>query len=257
MCPFAVLLINPTVTTPTNDPTNPFDDKDTLRVCDHCLYLLENRKEMQDSQSHRPTITIYYDKIQELKKSIEPDIPMYMKMIASLCDGDSVFTLADASALRGKIGFVAEKIDSYSKAILTLPCASGSREEALKKSVRLACVKYIKDEMLSLDPLPAEEEIQDRQRRRKMNAEQRIERERRLMQQAMEKYELPAGVTNDRSTGTTPIDRSFASGVSVLGLVGFYIIVFVMSFVSVLMNNSSMDQHFIPDDSVYYLFQRL
>lgn len=207
------MLINPTVTTPTNDQTNPFDDKDTLRVCDHCLYLLENRKEMQDSQSHRPPITVYYDKIQELKKSIEPDIPMYTKMIASLIDGDSIFTLADASALRGKIGLAAEKIDSYSKAILLLPCAQGSREEALKKSVRLACVKYIKEEMLSLNPLPAEEEIRERQRRRKMNAEQRIERERRLMEQAMERYEL-TGSTSDGRHGTTTTDRNFASGVS-------------------------------------------
>lgn len=211
-------MVNPTVTTPTAEQTNAFDEKDSLRICDHCLHLLENRKEMQDSQSHRPTISIYYNKIQELKKSIAPDIPMYIKMIASLYDGDSIFTLADASALRGKIGIVAEKIDAYSKAILNLPCQLGSREEALKKSVRLAAVKYIKDEMLSLDPLPPENEIKERQQRRKMETEQRIERERRLMQESMEKYELigVSGITNDGRIGTvTSNDRNFASGVCV------------------------------------------
>lgn len=215
-------MVNPTVSSPNgnNDQTNVFDENDSLRICDHCLHLLENRKEMQDSQSHRPTISIYYDKIQELKKLILPDIPMYTKMIASLYDGDSIFTLADASALRGKIGLIAEKIDAYSKAILNLPCQSGSREEALKKSVRLAAVKYIKDELLSLDPLPPENEIKERQQRRKMETEQRIERERRLMQESMEKYELigsggGGSGTNDGRMGTmmTSNDKKFASGV--------------------------------------------
>lgn len=141
---------------------------------------------MQDSRTYRPPITLYYAKIDQLKRDIAPDFLTYTRIIASLYEGDSIFTLADASALRAKIGHVAEKIDAYSKAILTLECAKGSREEALKKSVRLACIQYIKDEMLSLDPLPLESEIHELQAKRKRETEQRIERERRLN---MERWE--------------------------------------------------------------------
>lgn len=175
---------------------------------------------MQDIQSYRPPITMYYDKIQQLKKDISPDTATYKKMINSLYDGDSIFTLADASALRAKIGHVAEKIDAYSKAILTLEFQRGSREEALKKSVRLACIQYIKDEMLSLDPLPLESEIMERQEKRKRETEQRIERERRL---AMERWEKEAAIANsnindsfsDSQMTHTKTGNSSASGVSI------------------------------------------
>lgn len=149
---------------------------------------------MQDSRTCRPPITLYYDRIKEIEKEIAPDIPMYSKIIKSLYDGDTIFTLADASALRGKIGHAAEKIDSLSKAILSLPCPQGSREEALKKAVRLACIKMIKEEMLSIPSLPDEQEIKKIRDRRRMETEQRIERERRLALEAHERYGL--GATN-------------------------------------------------------------
>lgn len=109
------------------------ENGDNLRICEHCLRWLENRKEMQDSRTHKPPISLYYEKISELKKEIGPDIKMYNKIIKSLYEGDAVFTLSDAGALRAKIGHVAEKIDSISKAIMSLPSSEGSRDYALKK----------------------------------------------------------------------------------------------------------------------------
>lgn len=167
---------------------------------------------MQDSRTYRPPITLYYAKIDQLKRDISPDTVMYSRIIASLYDGDSIFTLADASALRAKIGHVAEKIDAYSKAILTLECAKGSREEALKKSVRLACIQYIKDEMLSLDPLPLESKIHELQAKRKRETEQRIERERRIN---MERWEQANNEAKpDPHEMSTSTGGHFASGVS-------------------------------------------
>lgn len=182
---------SPIQTLTTKEKTN--KNEDALRVCEHCLHLLMNRKEMQESRSFRLPITVYYDKIQELKKEILPDTKMYTKIIDRLYEGDTIYTLADASALRAKIGRIAESIDTYSKAILGLQCPSGSREEALKKAVRLACIKYIKDELLSLNPLPLEAEITRIQQKRKQDTELRIERERRLALEAIEKYELVGG----------------------------------------------------------------
>lgn len=174
---------------------------------------------MQDSQLYRPPISAYYEKIVQLKKDIAPDLVMYSKMITSLYDGDSIFTLADASALRGKIGLVAEKIDAFSKAILSLECAHGSREESLKKSVRLACIKYIKDEMLALEALPQETEIMALQHKRKLETLQKIEMERRLAMQAMERAD---GAGNIREMDGAVSRGKAASGVSFLCI---YIIV--------------------------------
>lgn len=186
--------------------------EDGLRVCEHCLHLITNRKEMQDSRTLRPPITAYYDKIQQLKNDILPDTKMYTKIVDRLMDGDSIYTLADASALRAKIGRTAELIDSYSKAILSLQYEHGSREAQLKEAVRLASIKYIKDELLVLEALPLESTILELQAKRKQETEMRIERERRLAMEAIERYEL--GGVGDQVTITTAKMDKVASGVS-------------------------------------------
>lgn len=176
-----------------------------IRSCDHCLWLLETRQEMQESRISRPLISEIYADIQKLRKDVLPDIEMYLKIVGSLYDGESIFTIADASALRGKIGHVAEAIDLRSKRILAIPCQEGSREEALKKSIRLSCSQLIKEKILSIPPLPVEEDIRKIQDRKRMEAEQRIETERR---QAMEAYERQALASNASGSQTTVNNES-------------------------------------------------
>lgn len=205
---------------PTSETPRPVEAGDTkkkdegLRVCEHCLHLLHNRLEMQESRNCRPPITRYYDKIEQMKKDIAPDAKMYTKIVDRLNEGDPIYTLADASALRGKIGKIAELIDAYSKSILALPCPNGSREMALKEAIRLGCIKYIKDELLSLSPLPQAEKIKELQTRRMQETAMRIERERRLAMEAIEKYEL-VDANSQLPVSPAHMDR-FASGVKEL-----------------------------------------
>lgn len=166
------------------------EPEDCIRLCSHCLHLLENRKEMQDSRSSRSDLTILFERIEAIKKQVAPDLAMYEKMITSLYDGDSIYTLADAGALRGKIGHSAEILDELSKKVLSQKCAKGSRQEALQKSLRLAAIKFIKENMLTLPPIPIEEEINKIQHKRVMELNQKIERDRRLAQEAFERYDL-------------------------------------------------------------------
>lgn len=177
---------------------------------------------MQDAQMYRPPITMYYAKIDQLKRDIAPDTVTYTRMIASLYDGDSIFTLADASALRAKIGRVAESIDTYSKSVLTLETERGSREEALKKTLRLACIQYIKDEMLSLEQLPLEEDIAARQLKRRRETEQRIERERRLAMERWEREVAGGGGAVEQQHSSSAGPSSFASGVGVFHICFFF-----------------------------------
>lgn len=194
------------------------DDPANLRVCEHCLHLLENRKEAQDSRNARPQIVKIYERIQELKKDIRPDTVSYSKIVHKLFSGDSVFTLQDASVLRARIGRAAESIDALSKSILDIPTRQGSREETLKKCVRLACIAYIKDEMLSLPPLPQEAELKRIHSDRRMETEMRIEKERRLAAEAFEK----AGISSAGANG--PAEQSVGSqGSSSGGVSGKYL----------------------------------
>lgn len=208
---FSAAIVSPSFSPTATAPSENKKTEDAFRICEHCLRLLHNRKEMQDARSCRPAITVYYDKIQELQRNILPDIKMYEKIIDRLYEGDSIYTLTDASALKAKIGRTAESIDAYSKAILSLQYAHGSREEALKKSIRLACIKYIKDELLTLTPLPEEEEIRRLQQKRKRETEMRIERERRLALEAIERSEM-ANTSLQPNVTKTKFDK-FASGV--------------------------------------------
>lgn len=144
---------------------------------------------MQDSRAEAP-ITFIYNKIQNIKIAIKSDIVMYVKMINNLFDGESIFTLSDANALHNKIARAAEMIDSLSKSLIALKEPSGGQNDALKKTIRLACIKYIQEEMLSIPPVPSEREINKLQEKRKRDAELRIEREQQLQLNTGEKYEL-------------------------------------------------------------------
>lgn len=168
------------------------EPEDSIRMCEHCLHLLETRKQMQDSRLSRPLITKLYERLEILKKEVMPDIMMYEKMIDSLYRGDSIYTLSDVGALRGKIGSTAEALDDLSKKVLSQKSMQGSREEALQKSLRMASIKFIKEYMLSLPQIPVEEEIKKIQQRRVMEINQKVERDRRLASEAFEKHELVA-----------------------------------------------------------------
>ncbi|SPP82247.1 rabenosyn-5 [Drosophila guanche] len=170
-----------------------------IRLCEHCLWLLDTRRDMHESRTCRPLLVQVYEQIRQLQKDVTPDLDMYLKIINSLHEGETIFTIADASALRGKIGQVAEAMDMRSKRILAIYCEPGSREESLKKAIRLSCIQAIKERMLSLPPLPNEAHIQQIQERKRMETEQRILTEQRMAMEAYERYGL--GATTIQSGG--------------------------------------------------------
>lgn len=203
------------IISPSHEAAKPVDSEvilkepeDSIRLCSHCLHLLENRKEMQDSRAARPPITHLYDRIEAIKKEVSPDIAMYEKIIFSLYEGDSIYTLNDAGVLRGKIGHSAEILDELSKKVLAQKCSKGSREESLQKSLRLAVIKFIKENMLSLPPIPLEEEIRKLQDERVMALNQKIERDRRMAVEAFERYELlPSATSSNTGSAMKSVDN--------------------------------------------------
>ncbi|KAH8298229.1 hypothetical protein KR018_011409 [Drosophila ironensis] len=186
----------------------------SIRLCEHCLWLLDTRRDMHESRTCRPLLVQVYEQIRQLQKEVTPDLDTYLKIINSLNEGDTIFTLADASALRGKIGQVAEAMDVRSKRILAIFCEPGSREEALKKAIRLGCIQAIKDRMLSLPPLPEEAHIEQMQERRRMETQQRILTEQRLAMEAFERNNQ----ASQPAEPSQPESGSFAQGTDLQSL---------------------------------------
>uniref|UniRef100_A0A182JSU4 FYVE-type domain-containing protein n=1 Tax=Anopheles christyi TaxID=43041 RepID=A0A182JSU4_9DIPT len=212
-------LVNPTVISPAADgsateiqPPGPPNESSHFRVCEHCMRLLLVRMEMQDWKRERPLLRQYYEALGRERTDIEPHIGMYRRILDSLYEGDVIYRLSDASTLREKIGRSAEKLDNVSKSLQTLRTAPGSREEALKKAIRLGCISYIKERMLSIPPLPVEEEIKRIQARKRAETERRLERERQLALEAFERLELQSG--GGGSSGETGADRQNGSSSS-------------------------------------------
>jgi rabenosyn-5 len=186
-------------------------------------------KEKQDARDKDLPIKRLYERISTIRINVAPEIPNYSKIIRNLYEGDPNSSLADASALREKLARNAELMDAVSKNILALPCVPGSREDVLKKAIRLTCVRYIKEEMLAIPPIPLEAEIKKLQSKRLQETARNIERDRRLAMEAFEKYELtghnnnnssyPASYHSDSSSGRiqttgggTPSKNSNAGG---------------------------------------------
>ncbi|XP_050068662.1 rabenosyn-5 [Anopheles maculipalpis] len=214
-------LVNPTAISPASgvplqtepeDATPPVNESSHFRVCEHCMRLLLIRMETQDWKRERPLVRQYYEALRKERTDIEPHIGMYRKILASLYEGDVIYRLSDASTLREKIGRSAEKLDNVSKSLQTLRSAVGSREDALKKAIRLGTISYIKERMLSIPPLPVEEEIKKIQLRKRQETERRIERERQLALEAFERLELQsAGGSIDSSLNDRPNGSSSSS----------------------------------------------
>uniref|UniRef100_A0A336MSC3 CSON006457 protein n=1 Tax=Culicoides sonorensis TaxID=179676 RepID=A0A336MSC3_CULSO len=181
------------------------EEPDTLRTCEHCMRLLLNRKDIIETRVATHPIKKYYEKVQEIRKEIEPEIPIYNKIINSLYEGDSIYTIQDASALRGKILREAERIDDISKRILAIASPQGSREESLKKAIRLSMIRYIKEQLMNIPEIPLEDEIKKLQTKRTQELKQRIERERRLALEAYERYELHS--TNNDTIKSSPASK--------------------------------------------------
>lgn len=182
---------------------------DDIRCCVHCLVLLEAQKDLLAGRYEQPPITKLYEEIQQIRDMINPDIKAYLKVVQSLYNGDTTYTLNDANVLRSKIGRMAELINLKCRNICSIPCEASSRSEILQRAIRLSCCQFIQDKVMSQPQPPKEEEIAEIQRTKRIEAEQRIAMEQRLAMEVYEKKEYVA-----RNMISLPETGNYARGVS-------------------------------------------
>lgn len=55
-------------------------DSETLRICGHCLNMLESRRRVQVEQMMQPTVCQLYSHLQKNKQQIQNSVEMYHKV---------------------------------------------------------------------------------------------------------------------------------------------------------------------------------
>lgn len=136
-------------------------ESDSLRICNHCLNMLECRRKVQIEQVMKPTIWHLYSLLQNNKKMIQSSVDLYNKMYNSLTSGETTFLLQDVQALRSSIAEKAQMIDTLSKKIASEPVDPENPKAAvLQNNIRKSTSNYIKDSLLTLPPPPSVEELE-------------------------------------------------------------------------------------------------
>nr|XP_026489913.1 tetratricopeptide repeat protein 27-like [Vanessa tameamea] len=167
------------------DPSRPqtsqaeeLNEKNGLRLCEHCSYLIELRKQVQENRNAKTVLMTAYEQMRSLMDQAKPAVAMYEKMCQSLFDGETTYNLADVNAMRGRIGKLAEGIDLLSKQIAAFPVEPATRQAKLQTAIRQAASHYIKEDLLSLRKLPTEAQIDEVRRQRYERAQKQIQMER-------------------------------------------------------------------------------
>lgn len=136
-------------------------ETDNLRICNHCLGMLESRRRVQIEQMRQPIICQLYTHLQNLKLQTQNSVDLYLKMYDSLTSGEVTFQLQDTQLLRSTIAKKAESVDILSKKIASLPVDDETpKVAALQNSIRRATSHYIKEYLLTLPIPPTVQELE-------------------------------------------------------------------------------------------------
>ncbi|CAH0721973.1 unnamed protein product, partial [Brenthis ino] len=163
---------------PSTSQAEEVNEKNGLRLCEHCYNLIELRKQVQENRNAKTTLMTAYEQMRSLMDQAQPAVAMYEKMCQSLFDGETTYNLQDVNAMRGRIGKLAEGIDLLSKQIIALPAEPNTRQAKLQNAIRQAAAQYIKEDLLSLRKLPTEAQIEEVRKQRYERAQKQIQIER-------------------------------------------------------------------------------
>nr|XP_022904647.1 rabenosyn-5-like [Onthophagus taurus] len=136
------------------------NESDSLRICGHCMNMLECRRYIQMHQMVQPRICLLYEQLRKVKAELLTSVDLYEKMHLSLSSGDTTYHLQDVQALKGSIAKEIESLDAISQAIATLPVDDSSKLQMLQYSIRRSITHYVKDFVLTLPAVPTLEELE-------------------------------------------------------------------------------------------------
>lgn len=152
-----------------------------LRLCVHCISLLEKREERREIRNIKPIISQFYQRLSEYRQKSDQIREQYLKMCTALNAGESTYNLAEAQEVKVKLLKLAESIDSLSSRIAVLGKGTENPPQGqalrLQNMVRNAAAAYLKNQLLNLPGLPTEEQFIEAQNKRRQAITAKIKEE--------------------------------------------------------------------------------
>uniref|UniRef100_A0A146KQ84 Rabenosyn-5 n=1 Tax=Lygus hesperus TaxID=30085 RepID=A0A146KQ84_LYGHE len=165
----------------TADSTQQSSELQQLRLCIHCIALLEVREEKRVSQRNKPIISQFYERLADYRAQAEKLNKEYLKMAFSLNAGETTYSLKEAQIAKVKLLRLSENIDSLSSKIAVLGTDSDNPPQGqvlrLQNMVRSACTTFLREQALNLPSIPNEEELERIQHRRREKITAKIHEE--------------------------------------------------------------------------------
>ncbi|KAK9500713.1 hypothetical protein O3M35_001927 [Rhynocoris fuscipes] len=154
---------------------------DQLRLCIHCISLLEVREEKRVAKNFKPIISQFYERLASYREQADHLYTQYMKMSSSLNAGESVYNLQEAQIVKVKLLKLAENIDTLSSKIAVLGKDTENPPQGqafrLQTMIRSAFATYLRNKLLTLPLLPTEEQFERAQNKRREEITARIQEE--------------------------------------------------------------------------------
>lgn len=190
-----------------------------LRLCRDCLALLNRRDQRIEQRTAVPIVVQMYQRMKNFMEEAESLIPQYYRMVDSLQEGQSNYTLGEVQALRVKLTKIAENVDLISRKIGALgtqdggPVGPSPRALQLQGCVRLAASHFLRQHMLGLPTPPSQEELARLQGARREKLQQRIQREKAAAVEAQQRQsgQVPPSIPRLSLGRTNTVDRNGAN----------------------------------------------
>lgn len=188
-----------------------------LRLCRDCLVLLQRRDMLMEQASSTPALVLMYEKMKGFMDEAEDILPQYYKMVESLSEGETNYTLEEAQMLRVRLTKIAESVDLISRKIGSHMPAEGSpspRALQLQGGVRLAASVFLRQWLLGLPCPPGPEQLEALQARRRGQLHERLQRDKAAATAQLSmapQQDVAAAPPPARSTGTPRGENSPAS----------------------------------------------
>ncbi|GMR49614.1 hypothetical protein PMAYCL1PPCAC_19809, partial [Pristionchus mayeri] len=160
------------------------DAAEHLRVCPSCIGFL-SRREAQMEGCSPPSFVSLYDQLRVLLTEVTNLFPSYARTAESLRNGETLYTLKDAENLQRKLMMKQKEIDMLSKKIADDfdENTVGKQDAMLRKRIRGSALIELQP-VVSLPPLPKEEEYEKLKERRKAEVARQIAESRSRMEEA-------------------------------------------------------------------------
>uniref|UniRef100_A0AC35U8A0 FYVE-type domain-containing protein n=1 Tax=Rhabditophanes sp. KR3021 TaxID=114890 RepID=A0AC35U8A0_9BILA len=202
------------------------DAEEKLRICCTCKTLLDQRDEAMDQMVSSPIISQMYDQLITKLKEIANLTPSYRRMAQSLSQGESLYTLEEASKHRKTLALKQRDVDILSGKIEVLGTTSEhmkmptNSDLLLQKRIRMFAVASVQNTIIGMPTLPTEKEyriLQEELRKKVLEDLRKREEEQRLLKSLQHSHSSHSIKKDYKektpiSNGTAKLSSSIDSG---------------------------------------------